>query len=126
MALTGLAQVLITVDDLDGAIQFYGDRLGLPLAMSFPEQSMAFFTAGPVRLYVARPESPEFTSHPILYFATDDIDREYQRLFDAGLDPRQQPQRIYAQGDTETWLAFFTGYEGHPVALMETRTVEAD
>lgn len=125
MALTGLAQVLVAVDDLDGAIEFYGDRLGLPLVMSFPEQSMAFFMAGPVRLYVAKAEAPEFASHPILYFATDDIDKEFERLVARGLVPREEPQRIYAAGDTETWLAFFEGFEGHPVALMEDRKVEA-
>lgn len=126
MAISGLAQVLITVDDLDGAIEFYGDRLGLPLAMSFPEQSMAFFMAGPVRLYLAKPESPEFTSHPILYLATEDIDEEFERLVDQGLVPRERPQQIYADGDTQVWLAFFDGFEGHPFGLMENRTIAAD
>lgn len=123
MAINGLAQIHISVDDLDGAIEFYGDRLGLPLAMSFPEQSMAFLMAGPVRLYLGKAESPEFVSHPILYFATDDIDSEFARLVEAGLAPREQPHRIYAEGDTEMWLAFLDGFEGVPVALMEDRRI---
>jgi catechol 2,3-dioxygenase-like lactoylglutathione lyase family enzyme len=123
MAISGLAQILITVDDLDGAIRFYGDRLGLPLAMSFPEQSMAFFMAGSVRLYVTAAEAPEFTSNPILYLATDDIDKEFERLVELGFNPQGQPHKIYAEGDTEVWLAFFDGFEGHPFALMEDRKV---
>lgn len=123
MAITGLKQIHITVDDIEGAIEFYGDRLGLPLAMSFPDQSMAFFMAGQVRLYLGKAESPEFVSHPFLYFATDSIDREFERLVEAGLHPRQEPHRIYAEGGTETWLAFFDGFEGVPVALMEDREV---
>lgn len=123
MAISGLAQIHISVDDLEGAIEFYGDRLGLPLAMSFPEQAMAFFMAGRVRLYLGKAESEEFVSHPLLYFATDDIDAEFERLIEAGLHPRGQPHRIYAEGGTETWLAFLDGFEGVPVALMEDRSV---
>jgi predicted enzyme related to lactoylglutathione lyase len=125
MALSGLKQILITVDDLDGAIEFYGDRIGLPLVMSFPEQSMAFFMAGAVRLYLGKSEEPEFASNPLLYFDTDDIEAEFERLVESGLNPRHKPHKIYAEGGTETWLAFFDGFEGHPVALMEERTVTA-
>ncbi len=123
MPIRGLAQVHVSAQDLDGAISFYRDRIGLPLVMSFPDQSMAFFEVGSVRLYVAKPESPEFESHPILYFDTDDIEEEFERLVGKGAVPIERPHQIYAQDDTQFWLAFFEGFEGHPFALMEERYV---
>lgn len=46
-----IGQILMPVTNLDRAVAFYGDVLGLPLQMRFP--GIAFFDAAGVRLYLA-------------------------------------------------------------------------
>ena len=42
----GLFESHLTVSDLDRAVEFYRDRLRLPLARIFPERRVAFFWVG--------------------------------------------------------------------------------
>jgi len=46
-----VTQVMIPVDDLEGAIAFYRDTLGIPLLFTAPPM-MAFFKSGAIRLLV--------------------------------------------------------------------------
>jgi catechol 2,3-dioxygenase-like lactoylglutathione lyase family enzyme len=55
MALGPLAQIHISVTDLDRSIAFYRDMLGIPLLFRVPGQPMAFFASGDVRLYLGIP-----------------------------------------------------------------------
>jgi len=93
IGISRLGQVSINVHDLDRAIQFYRDTLGLPLL--FTAGGMAFFDCAGVRLMLARPEKPEF-DHPssILYFAVPHIDAAYRQMLATA-----QPSR-----PSRTWL----------------------
>ena len=53
-----IGQILMPVSDLDRAIAFYGEILGLPLQMRFP--GIAFFDAAGIRLYLASPTDADF------------------------------------------------------------------
>ena len=61
IGISRLGQVSINVRDLNRAIQFYRDTLGLPLL--FTAGGMAFFDCAGIRLMLARAEKPEF-DHP--------------------------------------------------------------
>jgi catechol 2,3-dioxygenase-like lactoylglutathione lyase family enzyme len=117
----GIGQIHVTVSDLDGAIAFYRDVLGLAFLFRVPGQPMAFFDVGGVRLYLGEAESPEFVSHPLLYLRVDDIAAEHARLAAAGVGFLEGPHVVHRDGTTELWLAFFRTPEGHPLALMEER-----
>jgi len=52
-----LAQVTNVVHDLDRAVRFHRDTLGLPLLFQAPP-SLAFFQIGSVRLMLSPPETP--------------------------------------------------------------------
>jgi predicted enzyme related to lactoylglutathione lyase len=81
---------------------------------------MAFFQAGDVRLYLGVPESPEFTSHCVLYFRVEDIDAEAARLRDTGL--RVEDPHLINRGPTsELWLAALKDPDGHHIVLMHER-----
>ncbi len=82
-AIQKLGQIAVPVKDLDRAIHFYKEILGLPLL--FQAGSLAFFDCNGVRLLLSPPESPEF-DHPssILYFQVADIKETYESLSSDG------------------------------------------
>ena len=90
-AISGIGQIHITVRDIDRAVAFYRDTLGLPLLFQVPGRDMAFFDCGGVRLYLGRAESDEFASRPLLYYRVSGIGDEALRGLSAGIvfrDPR--------------------------------------
>ncbi len=70
--LSAIGQINIPVQDLDRAVAFYRDRLGLDFL--FRVGKLAFFNCGGVRLLLEVPENPAF-DHPasILYFKVADL-----------------------------------------------------
>lgn len=93
-----IAYVNIFVTDLERAIGFYRDKLGLALQFSSPEHGYASFTAGPVRLGVALPGADHGTlvgRHTGVGLEVPDLEAEHARL--AGLavhftmPPTRQP-----------------------------------
>src|SRR5215470_10716513 len=88
-----VAQISINVHDVQRAIAFYRDVLGLNFLFEIP--SAAFFECGGVRLYLALPDRPEF-DHPssILYFDVEDIQRTYDNLVAKGVKFENKPRLI--------------------------------
>jgi len=115
--LSRLHQISMRAGDVDRAVRFYRDRLGLPFLFAAPPH-MAFFDCGGVRLMLSRPE-PAF-DHPgsILYFAVDDIGAMHRTLSSRGVSFRTEPHRIATLADREVWLADFEDTEGNTLALM--------
>ena len=76
--LSRIHQISMRVHDVDRAVRFYRDALGVPFLFAAPPR-LAFFDCGGVRLMLSTPE-PGF-DHPgsVLYFAVDDISRGAQR-----------------------------------------------
>ena len=81
----------MTVHDLDRAVAFYRDVLGMKLLFQVPPK-LAFFDCGGVRLMFSLPEDAEF-DHPgsILYYKVDDIQATWEALSDHGADLRASP-----------------------------------
>jgi predicted enzyme related to lactoylglutathione lyase len=122
VAVGALGQVHISVTDVDRSVAFYRDVLGIEHLFTVPGQPMAFFRSGDVRLYLGRPESPEFASRCVLYFRVDDIVAEVARLREAGVAV-EEPHVAHRDGTSELWLADLTDPDGHHVLLMEDRPV---
>ncbi len=122
MSVSGLTQVHVSVSDVDAAVAFYRDVLGLEFLFEVPEQSMAFFNLDGIRLYVGRAETPDLTSAPLLYFAVDDLESEHRRLDAAGVEFVGEPHRVHRTDEYELWMAFFKTPEGHLNALSEERS----
>jgi methylmalonyl-CoA/ethylmalonyl-CoA epimerase len=108
----------MTARDLDRAIVFYRDTLGLRFLFRAPPR-LAFFDCDGVRLLLDVPEDKEF-DHPgsILYFAVDDIRQMHQVLLARGVTFRKEPHLIARLSDREVWMAFFDDTEGNTLALM--------
>lgn len=119
-----IGQVSITAHDLERAIAFYRDVLGLPYLFSAPPQ-MAFFDCGGVRLLLGVPAENE-TGHPasILYYRVDDIDAAYQGLLARGASFEREPAAVHRTEESELWLSFLRDSEGNLLALMSEVPIE--
>ncbi|MGH8957305.1 MAG: VOC family protein [Acidimicrobiia bacterium] len=123
--ITGLGQLHVSVTDIDRAVAWYRDVLGLDFRFQVPGQPMAFFDCGGVSLYLGVPENETFRSRPIMYFAVDDIDRAVTEIEGRGGEFSDRPHVVHRDGSSELWLAALTDSEGLPVVLMETRPISA-
>jgi catechol 2,3-dioxygenase-like lactoylglutathione lyase family enzyme len=121
MAVGPVAQIHISVRDVDRSVQFYRDVLGVPFLFRVPNQPMAFLQSGDVRLYLGTPERPEFTSKCVLYFRVADLDGEYTRLTEAGVVFLDVPHLVHRDAGTELWMVFLTDPDGHQLGLMQER-----
>jgi methylmalonyl-CoA/ethylmalonyl-CoA epimerase len=110
-------QISMRAHDIDRAVRFYRDALGIPLLFIAPP-ALAFFDCNGVRLMLSRPE-PGF-DHPgsVVYFYVDDIDGAHRSLLSRGVAFRSTPHKIATLADREVWLADFNDSEGNVLALM--------
>ena len=117
VALSQIGQIAVTVKDLDRAVAFYRDVLGVPFLFRVP--NLAFFTAGGVRLMLSRPEKPEF-DHPasIIYYKVDDIDAAYAALKAKGASFTDEPHLIARMPDHELWMVFLKDSEDNTLGIM--------
>ena len=117
IGLSRIHQISMRVHDVDRAVRFYRDTLGLPFLFAAPPR-LAFFDCNGVRLMLSTPE-PGF-DHPgsVLYFAADDIGQMHETLRSRGVAFRTEPHRIATLADREVWLADFEDTEGNTLALM--------
>src|SRR5437763_16895547 len=85
-ALNDIGQLTLTISDLDKAVAFYRNVLGLKHLFSAPP-GLAFFACGAVRLMLSRPEGATAGSgaSAVVYFKTPDIERSAAGLKARGL-----------------------------------------
>ena len=113
-----IGQIAVVVQDLDRAVAFYRDTLGMKFLFQAPPK-LAFFDCGGVRLMLDVPEEEEF-KHPasILYYKVDDIRATWSTLRDRGVEFRDEPHVVARMPDHELWMTFFRDPEGNTLALM--------
>jgi len=76
--LSRIGQIFVNVHDLDRAIAFYRDTLGMTYLFQAPP-NMAFFDCGGIRLLLGKPDRPDL-DHPasVIYYKVDDIEKVYE------------------------------------------------
>ena len=118
--LSQIGQIAIRVRDLDRAVEFYRDRLGMRFLFTAP--GLAFFQCGDVHLMLSLPELPEF-DHPasVIYFTVDDIDAAYRTLRGRGVEFRDEPHLIHRAESYDLWMAFFRDLDDSTLAIMERK-----
>ena len=77
------------VSDMDAAVKFYRDTLGLPLKFQSPEWSE--FVTGPTTLALHKASSLNPAGKVQLGFSTPDLDRFYQEMSSLGYKFTQTP-----------------------------------
>jgi catechol 2,3-dioxygenase-like lactoylglutathione lyase family enzyme len=119
--ISGIGQIHISVGDVDRAVAWYRDVLGLDFLFQVPGQPMAFFDCGGVRLYLGRPENETFRSSPILYYEVGSIDDAHREIGERGAEFGDEPHVVHRDGHSELWMCFTRDPDGNAVALMEDR-----
>ena len=122
IGLDHVGQIAINAHDLDRAVAFYRDRLGMRLMLQVPK--MAFFQCGEVNVMLAVPDAPEF-DHPasIVYYTVADIEAAHRALAERGVTFVRAPALTHRAPDHELWMAFFTDSEGNTAALMARKPI---
>jgi catechol 2,3-dioxygenase-like lactoylglutathione lyase family enzyme len=114
--LKGVGQILVPVADVDRAVEFYEQVLGLPLWGRFP--GIAFFDAAGVRLYLATVPQADFQGRATIYFWVDDVTATYGRLVARGATPRQEPHIPFGADEYDLWMAFVADPDGNNIGIM--------
>lgn len=110
-------QIGIPVKDIQRAIRFYMDLLGLPLL--FNTDNMAFFECNETRLLLSLPEKEEFAhSSSVIYFQVNHLKEVYEELLKKGVSFIDEPHMVAKMGQTETWMTFFKDTEGNTHSLI--------
>lgn len=122
--LSKLAQIALGTRDLQKAIAFYRDTLGLKLM--FEVSGMAFFDAGGVRLMIG----PSHTGKPpvgdaYLYFDAGDWAVTEKALETRGVAFEKPAQIVQRAEGKEHALRFFKDPDGNPLAIMGWRAAAA-
>jgi predicted enzyme related to lactoylglutathione lyase len=123
---TGVDFVTVPTHDLDAAIAFYGETLGLPRSAYRPERGFAEFETGNLTLSIISPErmgmEHKVSPNPIALHV-EDIEAARARLEQAG---------VSFMGDTfdtsVCFMAFFADPDGNALMLHHRyapRTPEA-
>ncbi len=115
--LKAIGQIAIIVHDLEKAVAFYRDALGMQYLFQAP--NLAFFNCGGIRIMLGPPETPEF-DHPgsIIYFKVDDINAAFATLSGRGVHFRDKPHLIAKLPDHELRMTFFEDLDKNILALM--------
>jgi len=116
-----LGQVAITVSDVDTALRFYRDILGLSFLFSAGPQ-LAFLQAGEVRIMLSTPQGAgQVGANSVLYFRVSDIEKAHSTIIERGADNERAPQLAAKMPDHELWLSFVRDPDGNLVGLMEEK-----
>lgn len=116
--LSEIGQIFVNVRDLDRAVAFYRDQLGMKHLFNAPPQ-MAFFDLGGIRLLLGVAEKPEF-DHPasLVYYKVPDIQAAHAILEGRGVRFEHPPHLVHRGEGYELWLASFRDLDANPLALM--------
>lgn len=116
--LSTITQIALTAYDVDRAVSFYRDKLGMKFLFSAPP-NLAFFDCDGVRLMLSLPARPEF-DHPssILYFKVDDLKAACATLTERGVPIEEGPNFVADMGTYDLWVASFRDSENNVLAMM--------
>ncbi|MGA2273767.1 MAG: VOC family protein [Bryobacteraceae bacterium] len=115
-ALSSIGQIAITVTNLERAVAFYGDTLGLKLL--FQVQGLAFFDCGGIRLMLSYAEAVGEQYSSVLYFRVPDILAAAKTLESRGAPFDRLPHLVARMPDHDLWMAFFRDPDRNLLALM--------
>ena len=118
--LSSIGQIFVRAKNLDRAVRFYRDTLGMPFLFQVPR--MAFFQCGATTVMLGLAETAEFDhAASLLYYLVPDIALAHATLRDRGVDFITPPHLVHRAPDYDLWLADFRDTEGNVLALMDRK-----
>ncbi len=121
-----IGQLAIPVADLQRALAFYRDVVGLRFLFQAPPD-LAFLDCGGVRLMLSRPQgNEESPSVGVIYYRVADLEAAYATLRERGAVFVDRPHRIARLADHELWMTFLRDPDNHLLALMAERPLSPE
>jgi methylmalonyl-CoA/ethylmalonyl-CoA epimerase len=119
-----IVQIAQRVTDLDRAVAFYEQLLGMKVAAKFDPPGLAFFMLNGTRLLLDKGASSS-----IVYLKVDDVEFSVDELRGRGVTIQTEAHVIFQHEDdtlgpagTDEWMAFITDSEGNTVGLVSYST----
>ncbi len=130
-----IVQTFISVTDIDRAVSFYRDTLGMELLFQIKrppfrplrwdsktgDSPYAFFRCGDITIFLGIPESEEFRTKSALYYLVDDIDAAVAQLERKGVEFPEQPYVAHDDGKNQLLLVHFQDPDGNFLGMFEER-----
>jgi methylmalonyl-CoA/ethylmalonyl-CoA epimerase len=117
MNLNQIGQIALNAVDLDRAVAFYRDVLGMKLLFQAPP-GLAFFDCGGVRLMIDGIKEKELEVKSLIYYKVPDIHAAYEELSAKGVAFHSKPHLIAKLPDHDLWMAFLRDPEDNMIGLM--------
>jgi catechol 2,3-dioxygenase-like lactoylglutathione lyase family enzyme len=118
---SGIRQVAVTVGNVEVALGFYRDILGLDFLFS-AGPDLAFLDAHGVRIMLSTPQgSGAVGANSVLYFTVGDIVATQAAFVARGAKAEREPQLAAKMPDHELWIGFLRDPDGNLVGLIEER-----
>jgi methylmalonyl-CoA/ethylmalonyl-CoA epimerase len=117
LGLAKIGQIAIPVTDIDRAVAFYRDVLGMKFLFQAPP-GLGFFDCGGVRLMLDLPAKAEAGRGGVIYYKVDDLQAAFETLSARGATVVAKPHLIAKMPDHELWMAFFRDPDKNAFALM--------
>jgi methylmalonyl-CoA/ethylmalonyl-CoA epimerase len=118
-----VGQILVPVTDLDRAVAFYRDQLGMRFLFQYP--GMSFFDLGQVRLLLGVPEAGLRLGPVTIYYRVEDLDAAVAALEARRVSFDHGPHLIHRAETRELWMADLRDPDGNPVVLMADRPIDS-
>jgi methylmalonyl-CoA/ethylmalonyl-CoA epimerase len=114
-----IGQIAMPVKNVESAIAFYRDKLGLKFLFQVP--NLAFFDCGGIRLMLDKPQDHPWHNGSPIYFKVSDIDAAYDTLSQRGVPFEGKPHLVAKMPDHELWMAFFRDPDRNLLAIMSEK-----
>ena len=112
-----IGQIAVPVRDIERAIAFYRDVLGMQFLFQAPP-GLGFFDCGGVRLMLDGPASAQAGQSSVIYYKVSSLDGAFAALTARGVLFEVSPHLVAKLPDHELWMAFFRDPDGNLLALM--------
>ncbi len=116
-SLSRIAQIAVTVRDMEKAIAFYRDSLGMKFLFQAP--NVAFFDCSGIRLMLGQSDDP--ARQPvgtILYFRVDDLPSAFATVQQRGARVVREPEQVASLENRDIWIGFISDPGGNILGLM--------
>ena len=87
-----LARVILRVADMDRAVRFWSETVGLEIVFGSP--TFTFMVAGGTQLLLNQVDGSADPGSTELVFEVDDVETEYQRLSERGVPFEVEPRPV--------------------------------
>ena len=118
--LTSIGQIAVPVTDVDRAVAFYRDVLGMRLLFEAPP-GLAFFDCGGVRLMLDGAARAQAGHSSVIYYKVANLQASFTTLTARGAAFEAPPHLVAKLPDHELWMAFLRDPDRNLLALMEEK-----